>query len=212
MYMNAPQNMVIPHILDKSSGVERVWDLWSRLHSDRIIFLGEAINDYTANLIIGQLLQLEAQDRAQPIQMYINSPGGLVSAGLAIYDMMNYIEPEVRTVCIGQAASMAAVILAAGAKGHRYCLPNASVMIHQVSGGTHGQVTDMEISLKKAKSLKEKLNRILSDRTGTAYEKVSADVERDYWMTSEEAFEYGVVDKIFTSRAEEREVLGTKEE
>jgi len=201
-FNTAPNGMVIPHILDKTSGQDRIWDLWSRLHKDRIIFLGEQVTDYTANIIVGQLLQLEADDRAQPISLYINSPGGLVSGGLAIYDVMNYIEPEVSTVCVGSAASMGAFLLSAGAPGHRYIMPSAAVMIHQVSAGTHGQVTDMEISLKRAKYLKDMLNQKLADHTGQPYEKVCEDTERDYWMNAEEALEYGMVDKIFTSRSD----------
>jgi len=197
----APHGMVTPHILDKTSGQERIWDLWSRLHKDRIIFLGEDVSNYSANIIIGQLLQLEAEDRAQPITLYINSPGGLVSAGLAIYDMMNYIEPDVRTICIGNAASMGAFLLSAGAHGERYITPSSSVMIHQVSGGAQGQVTDMEISLKRAKYLKDLLNKRLSEHTGQDYDKVCDDAERDYWMNAEEALEYGIVDKIFNSRS-----------
>jgi len=197
-------SMNTPYILDKTAGRERVWDLWSRLHSDRIVYLGDDITDYNANLVIGQLLQLEASDRAQPIQLYINSRGGSVSAGLAIYDVMNYIEPEVRTVCVGLAASMAAVLLACGAKGHRYCMPNSSVMIHQVRGGAQGVVTDMEITLKRAAMLKEKLNRLLAEKTGRPYEQVVADAERDYWLSSDEALEYGLVDKVLFTRVSEK--------
>lgn len=192
--------MVIPHVLDKRSGDERIWDLWSRLHADRIVFLGEEINEYVANIIVGQLLQLEAENREKPITLYINSPGGGVAAGLAIYDVMNYISPEVRTVCIGSAASMAAVLLASGAKGHRYCMPNASVMIHQPHGGASGQVTDMKIQVARAEMLKKKLNVILADKTGQPYERVCEDTERDHWLEAEEAVEYGLVDEVFTRR------------
>ena len=197
--------MYTPYVLDNSGGGERVFDLWSRLHKDRIIFLGEEITEHTANLIVAQLLYLETQSRVEDINLYINSPGGSVSAGLAILDTMNYIESPVRTVCVGQAASMAAVLLAAGVPGRRFCMPNASVMIHQVSGGASGQVTDMEITLKRAKMLKDKLNKILSESTGTPYERVCIDVERDYWMTAQEAITYGIVDKVLENRKKEME-------
>lgn len=192
--------MSFPYVLDNTGGKERVFDLWSRLHKDRIVFLGEEINDRVSNIIVGQLLQLEAEDREEPILLYINSPGGIVTSGLAIYDVMNYIQPEVRTVCVGQAASMGAFLLAAGAPGHRYCMPSSSVMIHQVSSGSQGTVTDMTISLERAKYLKDLLNKVLAERTGQPYEKVCDDVERDYWMTADEAKAYGMVDSIFYSR------------
>jgi ATP-dependent Clp protease protease subunit len=197
--------MYVPHVLDKSSGSERVFDLWSRLNRDRIIFLGRAIDDSVANLIVAQLLYLESQSRTEDIYMYINSPGGSVSAGMAIYDVMNYIDPDVNTLCYGEAASMGALLLSSGAKGKRYCLPNSSVMIHQVSGGTRGQVTDMEINFKRAKSLKDKLNKIIASNTGQSYEKICSDAERDYWMTAEEALEYGMVDSVLTNRGAEKE-------
>ncbi|MCK5019854.1 MAG: ATP-dependent Clp protease proteolytic subunit [Candidatus Peribacteraceae bacterium] len=200
-YIN-PTASTVPHVLDKTSGQERIFDLWSRLHKDRIIFLGEAVTDYTANIIVGQLLQLEAEDRAQPISLYINSPGGVVTAGLAIFDVMNYIEPEVSTVCVGNAASMGAFLLSAGAKGSRYIMPSSSVMIHQISSGAQGMATDLEISLKRVLRLKEMLNRKLAINTAQSYEKVCEDTERDYWMNAEEALKYGIVDKIMTSRRE----------
>lgn len=193
-------SMYIPHVLDKRSGEEKIWDLWSRLHADRIVFIGEEINDYNANIVVGQLLQLEADNREKPISIYINSPGGVVSAGLAILDAMNYITPDISTVCMGSAASMAAVLLSAGTKGMRFCFPNSSVMIHQVSGGASGQVTNLEIQLAQARMLKKKLNHILADNTEQTYERVCEDTERDHWFTAEEAKEYGIIDGVLLKR------------
>lgn len=195
--------MYVPYVLDKTGSTERVFDLWSRLNQDRVIFLGEEINDHVANIVIAQLLFMESQNRAEDIYLYINSPGGSVTSGLAIFDAINYIEPAVNTICIGNAASMAAVLLASGAKGKRFCTPNASIMIHQVRGGTYGQIVDMERSFEQAKKLNKRLIQILADRTGAPHDKVCQDVDRDYWMTAEEALEYGIVDKIFTTRKEE---------
>lgn len=197
-------NSTIPYVLDKRGSQERVYDLWSRLHEDRIIFLGEEVNSYNANLIVGQLLYLETTDRLSDIYLYINSPGGLVSAGLAIIDTMRYISCDVATFCFGSASSMAAIILAAGAKGKRFCLPHSEVMIHQPRGGTQGDTTSIEIAAKHIVKLREMLAKMLSDFTGRSLKKVMADIDRDYWMSAEEAMGYGIVDSIMTSRKEGR--------
>lgn len=192
----------VPYVLDNKKE-ERVLDLWSRLNQDRVIFIGEQIEPRMSNIIVAQLLYLESQDDASPVYVYINSPGGVVSSGLAIYDTLKYIGPEIHTFCMGMAASMASILLAAGEKGHRYILPNAEVMIHQPSGGTQGKATDMEIAMKNMLKTKERLTRILSEDTGQPYDKCYEDMERDYWMTAEEAIEYGIVDKMVTSRKDE---------
>lgn len=192
----------VPYVLDnKKEG--RVLDLWSRLNQDRVIFIGETIEPRMSNIIVAQLLYLESQDKTSPIFMYINSPGGIVSSGLAIYDTMKYIGPEIHTFCMGTAASMASILLSAGEKGHRYILPNAEVMIHQPSGGSQGMATDMEITMKHILRTKERLTRILSENTGQEYDKCYEDMERDYWITAEEAIEYGIVDEMVTSRKDE---------
>ncbi len=177
---------------------ERAYDIYSRLLRDRIIFLGGGIDDHMANLIIAQLIFLENEDPKKEIKLYINSPGGSVTAAMAIYDTMNHIKPDVATVCVGIAASAAAVILSSGAKGKRYCLPNSEVMIHQVMGGAEGQATDIAIAAKHILRTKENLNKILSKNTGKSVKEVEADAERDYWLTAEEAKKYGIVDEIIT--------------
>ncbi len=188
--------MLIPTVIEKSQFGERAYDIYSRLLEDRIIFLGGTIDNHVANVVIAQLLFLENKDSKKDIYLYINSPGGVITAGLAILDTMNYIRSDVSTICIGQAASMAAVILSAGKKGKRYILPNAEVMIHQPSGGVEGQATDIEISAKRILKMREQTNKILSDNTGQPLKKIEGDVERDFFMTSEEAKKYGIIDEI----------------
>ena len=177
-----------------------MYDIYSRLLKDRIIFLGDEVNDTTASLVVAQLLFLEAEDPDKDIYLYINSPGGVVTAGMAIYDTMQYIKPDVCTVCIGMAASMGAFLLAAGAKGKRYALPNSEIMIHQPLGGTRGQATDIEIHTKNILDTKKRLNTILSERTGKDYETICKDTERDNFMTAEEAKEYGLIDEVKNNR------------
>ena len=191
---------LVPYVVDQTNRGERSYDIFSRLLNDRIIFLGEEVNDTTASLVVAQLLYLEAQDPDKDIQMYINSPGGSVTAGMAIYDTMQYVKCDVSTICVGLAASMGAFLLAAGAKGKRLALPNAEIMIHQPSAGTQGQVTDMAIHLKRLEVIKRRLNHILADNTGKSLETVTADCERDNFMTAEEAKEYGLIDKVIYSR------------
>ena len=192
---------LVPTVIEQTNRGERAYDIYSRLLNDRIVFLADEVNDTTASLVVAQLLFLEAQDPDKDICMYINSPGGSVSAGMAIYDTMNYIKCDVSTVCIGMAASMGAFLLAGGAKGKRYALPNAEVMIHQPLGGTQGQATEIEIAAKHILKTKEKLNRILAENTGRDYEIICADTERDNWKSAEEAREYGLIDKVITSHA-----------
>ena len=192
----------IPYVIEKTSGGERSYDIYSRLLQDRIVFLGEEVRDDMAATIVAQLLFLEAEDPEKDIQLYINSPGGSVSAGMAIYDTMQYIKCDVSTICIGMAASMGAFLLAGGAKGKRYALPNAEIMIHQPSGGAQGQATEIQITAEHILRTKEKLNKILSANTGQPYEVVAADTERDNWKTAEEAKEYGLIDTVITSRTE----------
>lgn len=191
---------LIPMVIESTGRSERAYDIYSRLLKDRIILLGSAIDDNVASLICAQLLFLESQDPEKEINLYINSPGGVVTAGLAIYDTMNYISSPVSTVCIGEAASMGAFLLAAGQKGMRYALPNCQVMIHQPSGGFRGQATDMEIHAKEILRQKDRLNRILAENTGKSYEEVVAATERDNFLTPEEALEFGLIDKILVSR------------
>ena len=193
---------LVPYVVEQTSRGERSYDIFSRLLNDRIIFLSEEVNDATASLIVAQLLYLEAQDPDKDIQFYINSPGGSVTAGMAIYDTMQYIKCDVSTICIGMAASMGAFLLAGGAKGKRYALPNAEIMIHQPSGGAQGQATEIQITAEHILRTKEKLNKILSANTGQPYEVVAADTERDNWKTAEEAKEYGLIDTVITSRTE----------
>ena len=185
-------------VVEQSNRGERSYDIYSRLLKDRIIFLGEEVNDVSAGLIVSQLLFLEAEDPGKDIQLYINSPGGSVTAGMAIYDTMKYIKCDVSTVCIGMAASMGAFLLAGGAKGKRFALPNAEIMIHQPLGGTQGQATEIEIAAKHILRTKEKLNRMLAENTGKDYETICADTERDNWKSAEEACEYGLIDKVIT--------------
>lgn len=194
------RNQLVPMVIEKSPYGERAFDIYSRLLKDRIIFLSGPIEDHTANLIIAQLLFLASEDPKKDIQLYINSPGGSVSAGLAMLDTMNHIKPDVATVCVGMAASAAAIILAAGAKGKRYTLPNAEVMIHQPWGGAQGQATDIEITARHILATRERLNKILSKATGQPLSKIEKDVERDYFMSAEEAKKYGIVDDIFSGK------------
>ena len=191
---------LVPYVIEQTSSGERSYDIYSRLLKDRIIFLGEEVNDTTASLIVAQMLFLEAEDPEKDIQLYINSPGGSVTAGLAIYDTMHYIKCDVATICIGMAASMGAFLLAGGAKGKRSALPNAEVMIHQPLGGTKGQATEIEIAAKHILQTKERLNRILAENTGQSYEVICADTERDNWKSAQEAMEYGLIDKVLSSR------------
>ena len=190
----------VPYVVEQTSRGERSYDIFSRLLNDRIIFLGEEVNDTTARLVVAQLLYLEAQDPDKDIQMYINSPGGSVTAGMAIYDTMQYIKCDVSTICVGMAASLGAFLLSAGTKGKRLALPNAEIMIHQPSAGTQGQITDMAIHLKRLEIIKKRLNHILADNTGKSVETVTIDCERDNFMTAEEAKEYGLIDKVIYSR------------
>ncbi|NLV86022.1 MAG: ATP-dependent Clp endopeptidase proteolytic subunit ClpP [Clostridiales bacterium] len=191
---------LVPYVVEQTSRGERSYDIFSRLLNDRIVMLSEEVNDTTASLIVAQLLYLEAQDPDKDIQFYINSPGGSITSGMAIYDTMQYIKPDVSTICIGLAASMGAFLLSSGAKGKRIALPNAEIMIHQPSGGSQGQATDIEIQAKRIIKMKEKLNRMLAENTGKPYEQIAADCERDNFMTAEEAKEYGLIDKVFYKR------------
>ena len=191
---------LVPYVIEQTSRGERSYDIYSRLLKERIIFLGEEVNETTASLIVAQLLFLESEDPGKDIHLYINSPGGVVTAGMAIYDTMNYIKCDVSTICIGMAASMGAFLLAGGAKGKRFALPNAEVMIHQPSGGAQGQATDIQIVADKIIATKKKLNEILAANTGQPYEVIAADTERDNYMTAEEAKDYGLIDSVITSR------------
>lgn len=195
-------NQLVPMVVEKTPFGERAYDIFSRLLKERIIFLAGPIEDHMANLVVAQLLFLESEDPKRDIQLYINSPGGQVTSGLAILDTMNHIKPDVATVCVGIAASAAAVILAAGAKGKRFALPNAEVMIHQPWGGAQGQATDIEITAKHIVATRAKLNKILSKATGQPLEKIEKDVERDYFMSSDEAKKYGIIDDIFTHKGD----------
>ncbi|MFH1047536.1 MAG: ATP-dependent Clp endopeptidase proteolytic subunit ClpP [Patescibacteria group bacterium] len=188
--------ILIPTVIEKSTHGERAYDIYSRLLKDRIIFLGDAISDVSANIVIAQMLFLESQDKTKDIKLYINSPGGSVTAGLAIYDTMQLVKPDVATICIGMAASMGAVLLSAGAKGKRFALPNSEVMIHQVMGGAEGQATDIKIRAERILKMKDQLNRILAKHSGQKFEKVEKDADRDYFMSADEAVKYGLVDKI----------------
>ena len=191
---------LIPMVIEQSSRGERAYDIYSRLLKDRIIFLGTAMNDEVANLIIAQLLFLESEDPDKDINFYINSPGGLVTAGLAIYDTMQYIKPDITTVCIGQAASMGAVLLAAGARGKRYSLPNSRILIHQPMGGFQGQASDIEIQAKEILRMKDRLNQILVMHTGKAIDDIQRDTDRDFFMSGEEARAYGLIDHVIANR------------
>ena len=191
---------LVPYVIEQTSRGERSYDIYSRLLKDRIIFLGEEVNETTASLVVAQLLFLESEDPGKDIQLYINSPGGIVTGGLAIYDTMQYIKCDVSTICMGMAASMGAFLLAAGAKGKRLALPNSEVMIHQPSGGMQGQATDMEITTRHIIKTKERLNKILAANTGKPYDVICQDTERDNFMSAQEALEYGLVDRIIEHR------------
>ena len=189
---------LIPTVIEKTGQVERAYDIYSRLLKDRIIFLGEPITNHTANIVIAQLLFLDAENKNKDIKFYINTPGGSVTAGLAVYDTMQYIKCDVSTICIGMAASMGAILLAAGAKGKRFVLPNSEILIHQVMGGFEGQATDIKIRSEHILKIKERLNKILSKHTGQKIEKIEKDTDRDRFLTAEEAKKYGIADKIIT--------------
>ncbi|SHK15981.1 ATP-dependent Clp protease proteolytic subunit ClpP [Hathewaya proteolytica DSM 3090] len=191
---------LVPTVVEQTNRGERAYDIFSRLLKERIVFLGEEVNDVSANLVVAQLLFLESEDPDKDISLYINSPGGSITAGMAIYDTMQYIKPDVSTICIGMAASMGAFLLAAGAKGKRYALPNSEIMIHQPLGGFQGQATDIDIHAKRILKIKDTLNRILSERTGQKLETIQHDVERDNFMSSEEAKAYGLIDEIMNSK------------
>ena len=191
---------LIPMVIEQTSRGERSFDIYSRLLNERIIFLGTPIDDQIANLIVAQLIHLESEDPEKDIQIYINSPGGQVYSGLAIYDTMQYIKPDIQTTCVGIAMSMGAVILAGGAKGKRVALPNAKILIHQVSGGFQGQATDIEIQARETINLKRRLEEILAEHTGRPTEQVAKDMERDYFLTSQEAMEYGIIDNVIAAR------------
>ena len=193
-----PKSYLIPTVVEKSADGERAFDIYSRLLNERIIFLGEDVNEHTANSVVAQLLHLAYVDSQADISLYINSPGGSVYDGMAIYDTMNFIKPDVATYGIGLQASMGAFLLSSGAKGKRFCLPHAKVMIHQPSSGTHGKVTDMEIDMKETLEVKEMLAKIMAKNTGQKLAKIKSDMERDYWMTPDEAVKYGLIDKVLT--------------
>jgi ATP-dependent Clp protease protease subunit len=193
---------LVPYVIEQTSRGERSYDIYSRLLKERIIFLGEEVNETTASLTVAQLLFLEAEDPDKDIQLYINSPGGSVTAGMAIYDTMRYIKCDVSTICIGMAASMGAFLLAGGTKGKRLALPNAEIMIHQPSGGAQGQATEIEISAKHILATKHKLNSILAENCGQPYEVVAADTERDNWKSAQEALEYGLIDRVISDRSD----------
>ena len=191
---------LVPYVIEQTSRGERSYDIYSRLLKDRIIFLGEEVTDVSANIVVAQLLFLESEDPGKDIHLYINSPGGSVTAGMAIYDTMQYIKCDVSTICIGMAASMGAFLLAGGAKGKRFALPNAEVMIHQPSGGAKGQATEIEIAAENILKTKKRLNEILAANTGKPYETIAADTERDHYMSAQEAADYGLIDGVITSR------------
>jgi len=193
-------HMSIPNIFEKHEGDRLMWDIYSRQLKDRIIWLGTDVNSHSANAIVAQLLYLDTLDKDKDIHLYINSPGGVITSGMAIYDTMNYIASDVSTICIGQAASMGAFLLGAGAKGKRFILPNAEVMIHQPSGGASGQASDIEITAKHILAMRSRLNRLMSEHTGQPVDKIALDTERDNFMTAEEAVEYGIVDAIVNKR------------
>jgi ATP-dependent Clp protease protease subunit len=192
---------LVPMVIEQSHRGERAYDIYSRLLKDRIVFIGQSIDDDVANLVIAQLLFLESEDPEKDVHVYINSPGGYITAGMAIYDTMQYVKPDVETICIGQAASMGALLLAGGAHGKRFALPHARIMIHQPSGGFEGQATDIEIQAKEILRTKEQLNEILAKHTGQTVKRVQADAERDYFMSPEEAKAYGIIDEVYESRA-----------
>ncbi|MDY4954448.1 MAG: ATP-dependent Clp endopeptidase proteolytic subunit ClpP [Candidatus Onthomonas sp.] len=191
---------LVPYVVEQTNRGERSYDIFSRLLNDRIIILSEEINDANASIVVAQLLYLEAQDPDKDIQLYINSPGGAVTAGMAIYDTMQYIKADVSTICIGMAASMGAFLLSSGAKGKRIALPNAEIMIHQPAAGTQGKVTDMEIDVERFLKIKERMNRMLAENTGKTVEEIKRDTERDHWFSAEEAKDYGLVDQVIYQR------------
>ena len=193
---------LIPYVIEQTSRGERSYDIYSRLLEDRIIFLGEEVNATSASVVVAQLLFLEADDPSKDIHLYINSPGGEITSGMAIYDTMQYIKCDVSTICIGMAASMGAFLLAGGTKGKRLALPNAEIMIHQPSGGSQGQATEIEIAAKHILKVKENMNRILSENTGKPFEQVAQDTDRDNWMSAQEAVEYGLIDSVVTARSD----------
>ena len=193
---------LVPYVIEQTNHGERSYDIYSRLLKDRIIFLGEEVNDVTASLVVAQLLFLAAEDPDKDINLYINSPGGVVTAGMAIYDTMQYIKPDVSTICIGMAASMGAFLLSGGQKGKRYALPNAEIMIHQPSGGAKGQATDIKIVAENILRTKKKLNEIIAHNTGKPYEQIEIDTERDNYMTAQEALQYGIIDSVITKPVE----------
>ncbi len=190
----------MPYVVEQTSKGERSYDIYSRLLKDRIIFLGEEVNETTASLVVAQLLFLEAEDPEKDIQLYINSPGGVITSGMAIYDTMQYIKCDVSTICMGMAASMGAFLLAGGTKGKRFALPNAEIMIHQPSGGSQGQATEIDIAAKHILRMRERLNHIMAENTGKDYETIAADTERDNWKTAQEAKEYGLIDEVILDR------------
>ena len=191
---------LVPYVIEQTSRGERSYDIYSRLLKERIIFLDTEVNDASASVIVAQMLFLEAEDPDKDLQFYINSPGGYISAGMAIYDTMNYVKCDVSTMCMGMAASMGAFLLAGGTKGKRFALPNAEIMIHQPSGGAQGQATEIEINAKHILQIRERMNRLMAANTGQSYETIAADTERDNWKTAEEAVAYGLIDKVVTSR------------
>ena len=197
----SPMATLVPMVVEQTARGERAYDIYSRLLKDNIIFIGTAIDDMVANLVIAQLLFLEAEDPEKDIHVYINSPGGSTTAGLAIYDTMQLVRPDVQTICVGQAASFGAVLLAAGTKGKRYALPNSRIMIHQPSGGAQGQATDIEIQAKEILYLRERLNKLMAEHTGQPLERISRDVERDFFMNAQAAKEYGIIDQILVERS-----------
>lgn len=194
--MSSPSNYLVPTVIERTPDGERAFDIYSRLLNERVIFLGEGVNEHTANIVVAQLLHLAYEDSKKDIKLYINSPGGSVYDGLAIYDTMQYIKPDVMTIGIGLQASMGAFLLSSGAKGKRFALPSSRIMIHQPSSGTQGKVTDQEITLRESIFLKKRLNEILAKNTGQKVSKIEKDVERDFWMSSDEAKTYGIVDKV----------------
>lgn len=195
---------LVPIVVEQTGRGERAYDIYSRLLKDRIIFIGSPIDDHVANLVIAQLLFLEAEDPDKDIYLYINTPGGAITSGMAIFDTMQYIKPDVSTICVGLAASMGAFLLAAGAKGKRFALPHSEIMIHQPMGSTHGQAVDIEIHTKRILRIRDRLNRILAEITGKSVEQIARDTDRDYFMTAEEAKEYGLIDEVITRRDQAR--------
>ena len=198
----APHMALVPMVIEQTSRGERSFDIYSRLLKERVIFLTGQVEDHMANLIVAQMLFLEAENPEKDIYLYINSPGGVITAGMSIYDTMQFIKPDVSTICMGQAASMGAFLLTAGAKGKRFCLPNSMVMIHQPSGGAQGQQTEIEIAAEEIKSIRKNLNQILADATGQPFDKVKQDTERDHYLRATDALEYGLVDRIIANRSE----------